>query len=208
MLISTVSESKKKTFINMNLNNYFKFLTKLKPVYKIIILLIVLLPISIYIYFNYIKAPELGSERYISNYTENDDEIMEGKKPEDIVREVLAGKSLRADAPVEYKSDDATFKLIYKIRNGLATYYETNKSYPKTLNEVGENGTELVNRGIIYIRDNDSYTLTVKFETEEAVLVGANVKYNNKNIYSLEDKTVTFTQLSGNFFNFTGSTIK
>jgi hypothetical protein len=194
--------------MNAKFSKISKLFSNLKLVYVIIIILIILSPLFVYLYLNYIKDPELGSTRYIQNFVERDNVMTEDKRPEEIVRTVLAGKSLREDAPAEYKSDDATFKSISKIRNNLAGYYERYKSFPKSLDETGENGTYLVNRGIIYKRDNDSYQLLVKFLTEEAVLVGANIKYSNQNSYSLGDKTVTFTNLSGNFFNFTGSTIK
>lgn len=127
---------------------------------------------------------------------------------ENLVLKEAKGGLVPESAPIEYKRDEQRFTLIRSIRISLADYYDKNSHYPVSLDSLAL-GDNIYIKDITYnVRNANGYNLIMKFETSEAVLVGANVEYQNKNAYDLSKKIVTFTEKSGNFFYFTAATAK
>lgn len=109
------------------------------------------------------------------------------------------------NAPEQYHRDEERFNFIKLLRVRLADYYEKKNSYPSVLtNDLI--GDSVYGKDLVYIPNGNAYKLTVKFETKEAVIVGANIENQNRNAYDYDKSTVTFTEKSGNFFYFTGAT--
>lgn len=111
-------------------------------------------------------------------------------------------------APQEYKRDETRFDIVRKVRIALADYYDSHNSYPISLDNILPIDGNYVKDFNYSSANKDGYNLIVKFETSEAVLVGANADNENKNVYDLKSNTVIFTQKSGNFFYFTAATAK
>lgn len=196
------------------MQKYIKLFKIIKPIYKFIFIILIISPFIIYYFIHRTSINSNPTGKVISNFIEEDDKKIEeaNMSPEAIVQRALRGEALPKDAPQDYKSDDQKFKEISKIRNRLADYFDINKKYPAALKEIygAEQEQKLQSEGVFYNVvgiNKDKYKLRVTFSTQEAVLVGANIKYENKNEYNLDLKYVIFTEMSGNFFNFTGSTI-
>ena len=127
---------------------------------------------------------------------------------ENLVIKEAKGSLVPESAPIEYKRDEQRFSLIRSIRMSLADYYDKNSHYPVSLDSLVLGDNTYVKDITYNVINANGYNLIIKFETSEAVLVGANVEYQNKNAYDLSKKTVTFTEKSGNFFYFTAATAK
>ena len=163
---------------------------------------------------NVIDMKKLEDQKSLDMYKNKTTEEVKSIQ-ENMIQKVALGDSLKSGATKEMQKDRDTLLIITKTRNSLADYFDKNQKYPEDLDKINLSEKDLFGQGpasafISYTTKNygEGYSLIIKFETVEALLVAANLKNENKNEYDPYKKSVIFTEKSGNFFYFTGDELK